>query len=299
MQTIYLDISNKGVYPCIYAKQSEVGRKFLAVINDGGVPYNIPENSLLSVWYEGDTDAGNYSSIEEKSAFSIDGNKVTVELVAQMLLKPGNGELCLSVTHGDGGETNMWNIPYCVEHKPGAGSSVPTEYYTALTEAGAVAAENATVAREQAQIAKQQADLAKAYVDQGLLDRLPAVESDEYPGCYYRTVGGETEWVNPPMMFGVQYRTTERHDRSPVYVKCINIGTLPASGSIWVETGVHANRVIRCETYTNNGGVGWEFPMQPGGSLQAALNFSGSDVGVHVYKDCSTFKTAFVKIYYV
>lgn len=147
MQTIYLDISNKGVIPCIQAKQSEVGRKFLAVITDNGVPYNIPSNSLLSVWYEGDTDAGNYSSIEEKSAFSIDGNKVTVELVAQMLLKDGNGELCLSITHGDGGETNTWNIPYCVEYKPGAGSTIPTEYYTALTEAGSVAAAAATNAQ--------------------------------------------------------------------------------------------------------------------------------------------------------
>lgn len=154
MQTIYLDIANKGVIPCIQAKQSEVGRKFLAVITDNGVPYNIPDNALLSVWYEGDTDAGNYSSIEEKSAFSIDGNKVAVELVAQMLLKPGNGELCLSITHGNGGETNTWNIPYCVEYKPGAGSSVPTEYYTALTEAGAVAAEHATNARNDAQIAQ-------------------------------------------------------------------------------------------------------------------------------------------------
>lgn len=153
MQTIYLDISNKGVIPCIQAKQSEVGRKFLAIITDNGVPYNIPENSLLSVWYEGDTDAGNYSSIEEKSAFSIEGNKVSVELVAQMLLKPGNGELCLSITHGDGGETNTWNIPYCVEYKPGAGSAVPTEYYTALTEAGAEAAKHATNAKIDAEIA--------------------------------------------------------------------------------------------------------------------------------------------------
>ena len=150
MQTIYLDISNKGVIPCIQAKQSEVGRKFLAVITDNGVPYNIPSNSLLSVWYEGDTDAGNYSSIEEKSAFSVDGNKVTVELVAQMLLRPGKGELCLSVTHGDGGETNTWNIPDCVEYKPGAGSTVPTEYYTALTEAGSVAARYATDAKAEA-----------------------------------------------------------------------------------------------------------------------------------------------------
>lgn len=164
MQTIYLDISNKGVIPCIQAKQSEVGRKFLAVITDNGVPYNIPIDSLLSVWYEGDTDAGNYSSIEAKSAFTIDGNKVAVELVAQMLLKPGNGELCLSITHGDGGETNTWNIPYCVEYKPGAGSAVPTEYYTALTEAGAAAAQAVGEAKTAATEAKVAAEEAKETV---------------------------------------------------------------------------------------------------------------------------------------
>ena len=308
MQTIYLDISNKGVIPCIQAKQSEVGRKFLAVITDNGVPYRIPGNSLLSVWYEGDTDAGNYSSIEKKSAFSIDGNKVTVELVAQMLLKPSNGELCLSVTHGDGGETNTWNIPYCVEYKPGAGSSVPTEYYTALTEAGAVAAENATVAREQAGIARDQATLAvdsvrnviknvpnptgasnatnKAYVDEGLKGKAPAgyglgeyvassaaltdANSAKLAGWYvidnntkngtgvsatlvvdgYSTnfstqtaiaastgylqqrhlidnVWGEWEYITPPMVNSVEYRTTQRYHQKPVYTKLVPLGTLP------------------------------------------------------------------------
>lgn len=44
-------------------------------------------------------------------------------------------------------------------------------------------------------------------------------ESAEHPGCWYRTVGGETEWLNPPMVAGVEYRTTERHDGAPVYVK--------------------------------------------------------------------------------
>lgn len=44
-------------------------------------------------------------------------------------------------------------------------------------------------------------------------------ESAEHPGCWYRTVGGETEWLNPPMVAGVEYRTTERHDGVPVYIK--------------------------------------------------------------------------------
>lgn len=163
MQTIYLDISNRGVVPCIEAKQSEVGRKFVAIITDNGVPYNIPVDALLSVWYEGDTDAGNYSSVGDRSAFIIEGNKITVELVAQMLLKPGRGEMCLSVSHGDGREINTWNICYNVEYKPGVGSSVPTEYYTALTDAAASAAAKVGLAAEQAVIAGDHASTAAGY----------------------------------------------------------------------------------------------------------------------------------------
>lgn len=39
------------------------------------------------------------------------------------------------------------------------------------------------------------------------------------------------EWVNPPMQLGVEYRTTERYLGYPVYVKLINLGSLPNAGS--------------------------------------------------------------------
>lgn len=29
---------------------------------------------------------------------------------------------------------------------------------------------------------------------------LPAVEDTTYKGCYYRTVNGAKEWINPPML---------------------------------------------------------------------------------------------------
>ena len=35
------------------------------------------------------------------------------------------------------------------------------------------------------------------------------------------------EWVNPPMVPNTEYRTTERWNGSPVYVKAINFGNLP------------------------------------------------------------------------
>ena len=45
------------------------------------------------------------------------------------------------------------------------------------------------------------------------------------------------EWVNPPMQLGVEYRTTERYQGKPVYVKVVNFGAPPAGGDKIVEWG--------------------------------------------------------------
>lgn len=55
----------------------------------------------------------------------------------------------------------------------------------------------------------------------------PATESNGSAACYYRTVDGVTEWINPPMAVGTEYRTTERYNGKPVYVKLVNYGTMP------------------------------------------------------------------------
>lgn len=39
----------------------------------------------------------------------------------------------------------------------------------------------------------------------------------------------EVEWANPPMVAGVEYRTTKRHDGKPVYTKLVNYGKLSTS----------------------------------------------------------------------
>lgn len=54
------------------------------------------------------------------------------------------------------------------------------------------------------------------------------VESTEHKGCYYRTVDGETEWVNPPMIADVEYRTAERNDNKPIYTTLISFYTADA-----------------------------------------------------------------------
>lgn len=79
-------------------------------------------------------------------------------------------------------------------------------------------------------------------IDQSLAGKAPAVESKDYPGCYYRTVGGVVEWLNPPMQAGEEYRTTERFLEKPVYIKVLYVKAFAAAGSTlnieYAATGV-------------------------------------------------------------
>lgn len=129
MQTINLNINKKTVIHVLCAKQGDVGRKFQVVFTDG-----IPEGVAFSLWYSGTSGEGNYTHIGDVSAFTIDGNVVTVELITQMLTNAGEGLLCLVMSGADGAQLGTWNIPYMVESVPGMGSAAAEQYYTAFSE---------------------------------------------------------------------------------------------------------------------------------------------------------------------
>ena len=46
------------------------------------------------------------------------------------------------------------------------------------------------------------------------------------------------EWVNPPMLTGVEYRTTERYNGKPVYVKIVDCGKMPSATTSTIDPGV-------------------------------------------------------------
>lgn len=134
MQTIYLDISNKGVVPTIYAKQGDVGRKFAVSITNNGIAYQIEDDSVISVWYDGASGSGNYKDIEDESAVYVSGNKITVKMIAQMLVNAGNGNVCLVIKTADGEEIGTWNIPYEVEARAGVGSKPAHDNHVIITQ---------------------------------------------------------------------------------------------------------------------------------------------------------------------
>ena len=128
MQTIYLDISKLGVIPVIYAKQNDVGRKVEVVLTNSGLPYEPEAGSAFSAWYSGASGVGNYTDIGDHSAFSVSGNKVTVELITQMIQNVGEGILCLVLSRANGEQIGLWNIRYICEGIPGAGSEPAKDY---------------------------------------------------------------------------------------------------------------------------------------------------------------------------
>ena len=75
------------------------------------------------------------------------------------------------------------------------------------------------------------------------LGALPGVESST-AGCYTRTVNGVTEWINPPMAVGVEYRTTERYNGKVLYTKLLDLGALPVNSSKSVSTGLPSGTSI-------------------------------------------------------
>lgn len=157
MQTIYIDISRKAVLPTITAKQGDVGRKFEVVFTDSGLPYDL-SGASFSVFYSGASGEGNYTHIGENSAFTVYKNTVTVEIITQMLTNPGEGTLCLVISHSSGGTIGTWNIDYSVESVPGSDSEVAQNYYTAFSDA----VSNAVTATEAAIQAAERANEAAA-----------------------------------------------------------------------------------------------------------------------------------------
>lgn len=70
------------------------------------------------------------------------------------------------------------------------------------------------------------------------------IESTDYPGCYYRMVGGVVEWFNPPMLIGKEYRTTERYNGKPVYAVLCECDNFLTPGSIGTFTAKSNGEVI-------------------------------------------------------
>lgn len=118
-----------------------------------------------------------------------------------------------------------------------------------------------------------------------------ALESDVYLGCFYRMAGEEKEWLNPPLMMGVEYRTTERWDGWTVYTMLVNLGE--ASNGKIVSHGITATHFIRAAGKLSN----IPMPLNFGENYTASISVAQDSVYIYV-KGYET-KPVTVQLWYV
>ena len=107
------------------------------------------------------------------------------------------------------------------------------------------------------------------------------------------------EWYNPPMVLGVEYRTTERWNGNPVYTMLINCGTMPTAGAT-IRTELpssiygHIDRMLRASGSDSDGNT---IPYSWQGEYITEVSANRSAIYIYAKDDYSS-NTAYVRVWY-
>lgn len=128
------------------------------------------------------------------------------------------------------------------------------------------------------------------------------VDTTVYRHCVrlvYPNGGTPWEWFYPPMLVGVEYRTTERYMGKPVYAKLVDFGALPNASSKIIEYSADKS----CRLISASGNVaatGAIIPSALGTDIkqQVFVGGNGNEVWVITYQDY-TNTTAYIRVKYI
>ena len=104
-----------------------------------------------------------------------------------------------------------------------------------------------------------------------------------------RTSGGiwnEWEWVNPPMYMDTEYRTTERYNGSPVYVKAVDLGMLPNATEKIVPFNGGAWMIVDLTGFATNEGLFFDLSNT---TLTSAFYATRNNIHITTAMDASIY----------
>lgn len=273
-QTIHMDLVRENNPPQIYAVQGDsCSRSVTVKLSADGHPWCPPDNATIAIRYrKPDGTGGHYTTLPDgTNAFSVQANAICVILAPQMLTVPGRVNAQLEMIQKNH-LLATFDMEILVEKDPAFGLTHSKDYVnwlqriedrldSVLMQAkesglfdGPAGQDGVTPNLQIGTVTTldpgNSATVAiRGSAEEPLLDMgIPrgydvGSESADYPGCYCRTVGGETEWLNPPMELGVEYRTAERWLGKPVYTKLLEVGY--AANAKAVAHGVGSVGILR------------------------------------------------------
>lgn len=168
---------------------------------EGSTPWEIPAETVVSMRYgKPDGTFGVYDTLTDgTAAWTVQGNRVTVALAPQMLTVAGivNAQVVLRC---GARVLPTFTVEISVQHDPSFEAVTSEDYVNWFAMYEGALAES---------IARLEENFWQA------------MESPAYPGCRYVMKDGVVEWINPPMVVGTEYRTTERWNGKVKYKKLI------------------------------------------------------------------------------
>lgn len=119
-----------------------------------------------------------------------------------------------------------------------------------------------------------------------------------YPDCRYIFTEDGYEWINPPMLPGIEYRTTERWNGKVVYTKLVDCGTITNGGSIQYST--EEVKPIRFAGYVSGGALPFLMEIPLNSTWKMWVDVQGADINAHVgsgYTDSAA--RIYVQVWYI
>lgn len=226
LHSIKIDIDNNGIPPSLTVMQNDSSRKISVDIYSNNTPWNIPVGASAYVAFVAPS-GENFRLLTSggNNVVSFSGNKVMVSITEELTAEHGAVSVVIVFVDQDGNKLATFPINISVLENPDSvaenAKPIVPELYDQIM---------ATIAIERERIDSLTPENIGA---------LPAEESENSAGCYFRMVNGVVEWINPPMQLGVEYRTTERFNGKIVYKCVLNISALPNNSTMSVSHGLH------------------------------------------------------------
>lgn len=125
------------------------------------------------------------------------------------------------------------------------------------------------------------------------------IVGSSYQGCkMQRTIYSDTvfewEWVNPPMMSGYEFRTTERYLVKPVYTKLFDFG--PSADGVSIAHELNPSTIIRYSA------VAGSIPLPHFNTVEPEYQITVSVGATNITMACGESRTGlqtYVQVWYV